>query len=120
MRRYAYNLHMNKLEENNSPMKALEESLDTDFFKVLSEPARIELIKLLLRMPNSDIGTISSQMLQDRSVISRHLKVMMQAGLVTCQKEGKHSYYCLNGSEFIDRFEQILLNIKQATTNNCC
>ncbi len=102
------------------PLQVLEESLDTELFKVLSEPARVELMKLLLRMPNADIGSIAARMSQDRSVVSRHLKAMLQAGLVSCRKEGKYCCYCLNGSVLIERFERILLLMKEAMANSDC
>jgi len=104
----------------NDPLANLEQSLDTELFKVLSEPARIELIKHLIRSPNADIGSLASKMSQDRSVISRHLKVMAQAGLVTYQKEGKYSCYCLNGSAFVEKLENILSIVKEATNCDCC
>jgi len=107
-------------DKTKTTLEALEQSLDTAFFKVLSEPARVELIKHLLRLQCADVGTIASHMSQDRSVISRHLKVMLQAGLVSCEKEGKHCTYCLNGTGFVERLENILAMVKQAVDSDCC
>lgn len=111
---------MNETTISDNPIQALEESFDTELFKVLSEPARVTLIKLLLRMPNADIGTIAKHMSQDRSVVSRHLKAMLQAGLVSRYKEGKFTCYCLNGEAFVQKLEQVLTLVKQATNCDCC
>ena len=116
----AYYEFMNELTHTSTPLQTLENTLDTTFFKVLSEPARIELIKHLLKLQKADIGTIASHMSQDRSVVSRHLKVMLQAGLVTSEKEGNHSTYTLNGEGFVEKLESILSIVKQATSSNCC
>ena len=111
---------MNKKTRTTTPLNTLEQSLDTEFFKVLSEPARVELIKHLLKLQQADIGTIASKMSQDRSVISRHLKLMLQAGLVTIEKEGKYSTYRLNGDGFVEKLEDILNIVKLATADDCC
>lgn len=103
----------------SSSLAALEKTLDTNFFKVLSEPARIELIKHLLKLQSADIATLAGKMSQDRSVVSRHLKVMLQADLVNCTKSGKHCTYTLNGDGFIEKLEIILSTVKSATAD-CC
>lgn len=104
----------------NQHLRQLDSALDTMFFKALAEPARIELIRLLVAMPSSDVGTLAQNMSQDRSVISRHLKVMLEAGLVICVKEGKHSHYQLNGSVFVEKLEGILETVKSVTGEGCC
>lgn len=104
----------------NQHLRQLDSALDTMFFKALAEPARIELIRLLVAMPSSDVGTLAQNMSQDRSVISRHLKVMLEADLVSCVKEGKHSYYQLNGSVFVEKLEDVLETVKSVTGEGCC
>jgi len=120
MHAYAYNKAMDKTVVKPNPIQALEDSFDTELFKVLSEPARITLIKLLLRQPNADIGALAAYMSQDRSVVSRHLKAMHQAGLVTRYKSGKFACYCLNGDAFVEKLEQVLKLVRQATDCDCC
>lgn len=81
--------------------------LDSKFFKSLGEPVRVELIRYLLLHGRSDIGTISESLPQDRSVISRHLNLMHEVGLLNCEKESRHMYYSINASEFLNRFTTI-------------
>jgi len=86
--------------------------LDSKFFKVLSEPVRIEILKFLICNGRSDISTIEKHFSQDRSVISRHLRRMSDMNMLICEKESSSVYYVVNGPMFINTFEGIVNNIK--------
>ncbi|MTE23045.1 helix-turn-helix transcriptional regulator [Microbacterium sp. ZXX196] len=69
-----------------------------DIFDVIADGTRREILQLLLRRaPQSDGGTSVSQIVADLSVsqptVSKHLKVLREAGLVTVREEGQHRYY---------------------------
>ncbi len=85
----------------------LVDAMDSKFFKSLSEPARVQILKYLLLHGRTDIGTIAQDLPQDRSVISRHLNLMLEVGILTCEKESRHMYYSLNATEFLNRFTSI-------------
>lgn len=85
----------------------LVDILDSKFFKSLSEPVRIQILKYLLLHGRADIGTISQDLPQDRSVISRHLNLMHEVGLLNCEKESRHMFYSINAAEFSNRFSNI-------------
>lgn len=89
----------------------LVDVLDSKFFKTLSEPVRIQILKFILLNGRTDIGTIAENMPQDRSVISRHLNLMQEVGILTCEKESRHMYYSVNGRIFLERF----INIAELT-----
>ncbi|MEL6346250.1 MAG: metalloregulator ArsR/SmtB family transcription factor [Myxococcota bacterium] len=93
--------------------------LDTDFFKALSEPTRVQILRHLIANGTCDISAIASVLPQDRSVISRHLRVLADAGLVTEEKQGRHRFYALVPSAFIHRLESILDSIKRCVSV-CC
>ena len=93
--------------------------LDSKFFKTLSEPVRVQILKFLLLKGRSDIGTIADQMPQDRSVISRHLNLMYEAGILTCEKESRYIYYDINAQKFLDKMEGISGKLRQCVTI-CC
>jgi DNA-binding transcriptional ArsR family regulator len=84
------------------------EVLDSAFLRALTEPSRLELLKLLLISGPADIGTIAEQLPQDRSVISRHLKVLEEAGVVRGQKDGRHRIYEIDGATFMATLETIV------------
>jgi DNA-binding transcriptional ArsR family regulator len=81
--------------------------MDSKFFKSLGEPVRVEIIRFLLLNGRADIGTIAENMPQDRSVISRHLNLMHDVGILTCTKESRHMFYSLNGTAFLEKFTTI-------------
>ncbi len=41
------------------------------------------------------------------SVISRHLNMMHEVGILNYDKENRHRYYSMNASEFLNRFTSI-------------
>ena len=95
------------------------DALDAKLFKVLTEPVRVELLKHLMVHGRSDISTIAEHLPQDRSVISRHLRLMAGAGLLTAEKETRHVYYTINGQAFLQLFEDIVGKIKKCMAE-CC
>lgn len=92
---------------------------DSRFFAALSEPVRVEILKLLIVCGRADIAAIAQHLPQDRSVISRHLKLMEEAGILMREKEGRHVYYQVSASGVIGRLEAILAQVKTAVAA-CC
>ena len=91
----------------NKILDELVEVLDSRFLKALSEPVRIEILKFIMVNGRTDIGTIAEKMPQDRSVISRHLNLMQEVGILICEKVGRHMFYEIDGKVFLDRLENI-------------
>ncbi len=94
-------------------------ALDSKLFKALSEPVRGEILRFLLLHGRSDISTIAEHLPQDRSVISRHLHLMAEAGILVAEKETRHRFYSLNGETFLKEFEAIVTSIKKCMAE-CC
>jgi DNA-binding transcriptional ArsR family regulator len=86
----------------------LREILDSALFRALSEPARGAILEFLTANGRSDIATIAERFPQDRSVISRHLAVLADAGLVRRQKEGRNVFFEVDGVAAVDELEAIL------------
>lgn len=100
-------------------LDALEASLDSDFLKALGEPVRVRILKILLSGGACDVSTIAEHLPQERSVISRHLKVLRDAGLVTVRRDGRRRVYALIPSAFVSRLESILESAKRCISV-CC
>lgn len=73
-----------------------------DIFDVIADSTRREILHLLLdrsSAPSYD-GTSVSQLVGDLGVsqptVSKHLKVLREAGLVTVREEGQHRFYSLD------------------------
>lgn len=97
----------------------LVQVLDSEFLRALTEPARLELLRVLLLDGPLDIASLASQVPQDRSVVSRHLKTLEQAGIVQVQRQGRHRVYALDGAGFLRTLEDIL-DKARALTHICC
>ncbi len=106
-----------------SCLNDLVSNFDSRFFKTLSEPVRLDILRFLMLNGRSDIGTIADHMPQDRSVISRHLNLMHESGILNCTKETRYVYYEINGKAFIDKLETITRQIREcmhACCPDCC
>lgn len=90
----------------------MAELLDTPFLRALSEPSRLQVLKVLLLRGPSDVATVAAELPQDRSVISRHLQFLERAGIARSSWEGRHRIYALDGATFIGRFEQLATRLR--------
>ncbi|MBI3147706.1 MAG: winged helix-turn-helix transcriptional regulator [Betaproteobacteria bacterium] len=86
-------------------------NFDSKFFKVLSEPVRVQILKFLILNGSSDVGSIAQALPQDRSVISRHLKFMHEAEILSCEKVSRNVYYDVNAGAIREKLENIAASI---------
>ncbi len=110
---------MTKQTLRHSAAERAQKMLDTGFFRALCEPVRVEIMSVLIRLGRSDVNGIAEEMPQDRSVISRHLQVMERAGIVFATKEGRHTFYQIDGPGNVRKIET-LLNEMKAIVPFCC
>ncbi len=95
------------------------EILDSPFLRALTEPARLEVLRVLLVNGPGDIGEIAQHLPQDRSVISRHLRVLQEAGIVSGRKDGRRVIFSLEGGTLVASLERILGEAR-ALAPLCC
>ncbi|MGC4119277.1 MAG: metalloregulator ArsR/SmtB family transcription factor [Myxococcales bacterium] len=68
----------------------LEGLLSPRLFKALSDPKRISLlIRLAEEKGPRTVGQVAQGAGIDLSVVSRHLAVLREAGIIKCEKQGK-------------------------------
>lgn len=72
-----------------------------DIFDVIADGTRREILQLLLaRSADGHRGTSVSQIVHELGVsqptVSKHLKVLREASLVSVREEGQHRYYSLS------------------------
>ena len=65
-----------------------------EFFKVLGDTTRIRIL-MLLRAQELCVHTIVRHIGAEQSAVSHHLKLLRDAGVVACRREGKHIFYSL-------------------------
>lgn len=93
--------------------------LDSELFRALCEPVRIEIVRLLIARGRSDLSGIAAELPQDPSVISRHLALLHRARLVRRQKVGRHVHFELDGPALVARLEGMLGVLRRAVPF-CC
>ncbi len=88
--------------DNTSCCGGIEDVLEPGFFKALCDPNRIAL---LIRLAQCCDPCSVSQMARccptDLSVVSRHLAILRDAGILTAQKRGKEVFYSVRYSELV-------------------
>jgi len=85
-------------------------SRDRDFTAVgraLSTPARSTFLNLLMDGTRRPAGELARAAGVSASTASEHLGVLVDAGLVTSQSQGRHRYYALAGGEVATALESL-------------
>lgn len=68
-------------------------------FKALADPKRLELLKLIGQRGSVCVCDLVDEMAMPQSKLSYHLKILLNAGLVTREAKGTWSYYALEDAE---------------------
>ncbi|MGH1344526.1 MAG: ArsR/SmtB family transcription factor [Nannocystales bacterium] len=97
----------------------LVELFDSPILRAFLEPSRLEVLRVVMVRGEADIATIADDLPQDRSVISRHLKVLQDAQIVTRRRDGRRAVYEINGMHFLDELQGIVDEAK-ALVPQCC
>ena len=80
-----------------------------DAFEALGDPNRRTIVELLRRGPSS-VGELADQMPISRPAVSRHLRLLREAGLVTEEAQGTRNIYRLH-DEGIEAVQAYLLRV---------
>lgn len=92
------------------------------YAKALSHPARVAILKLLLKKQACVCGDIVEELPLSQSTVSQHLKELKAAGLIKGDIEGVRVCYCIDEKEWQlaqQVFQDIFSGTKSATPS-CC
>jgi ArsR family transcriptional regulator len=62
----------------------------------VAHPARVRILRLLLRRKACVCGEIVDQLPLAQSTVSQHLKILKQSGLILGEVDGPKVCYCIN------------------------
>jgi len=65
------------------------------FAKALAHPARVQIVRLLVRRTTCVCGEIVEELPLAQSTVSQHLKVLKEAGLIRGELDGPRVCYCI-------------------------
>ena len=68
----------------------------SEYFKALSHPARIAILKYLAETRTCITGDISDELPLSRSTVNQHLAELKKSGLIQGHIEGINTKYCLD------------------------
>ena len=91
------------------------------FAKALSHPARVAILKLLIKKQACICGDIVEELPLSQSTVSQHLKELKDAGLIKGDIEGAKVCYCIDEKEWSiakELLNEVFTSYKGG--NNCC
>ncbi len=75
------------------------------FAKVISNPARLAILKYLAETKTCISGDISDKLPLSRTTVSQHLKELRDMGLIHGEIDGLKINYCLCGTTITEKLE---------------
>ena len=106
-------------ETRRKAARKLDGILEAKVFRALCEPARIEILKLLTLWGRSDVATIAAEVPQHRSVISRHLSQLYEAGFLRREKVGRNVFFEMDGPAVVAQLEDVVDRFRKLVPH-CC
>lgn len=98
----------------------LGELLEPRLFRALSDPNRLTLLSRLAMSPESrTVGELNSCCPIDLSVVSRHLAVLRDAGVVTAEKRGRNVYYSVCCMPVAQLLRSVATALEGCAANQC-
>mgnify|MGYP003575933462 CR=1 FL=1 len=75
-------------------ISALDKTLDPELFKALSDPTRLKLLACLAKCGRMcSVTEVAECCSVDFSVVSRHLGILADAGVLESRKDGRTMFY---------------------------
>ena len=94
--------------ERRDAARQLRAMLDSNLFRALCEPVRVDLAVHLTEHGPADVRTIAEHFPQHSTVISRHLATLADAGVLVREKRGRHVYFGVDGAGMVARMQAIV------------
>lgn len=88
------------------PLPPLLADLIAQRFRVIGEPTRIRVLDRLRPGP-ATVGELSAALGAGQQNISKHLGVLLQAGIVAREKRGNHAVYSIADDSVFELCEQV-------------
>ncbi len=85
------------------------------FFKALGDESRLKIVGYLLKEDYCACD-FTSGINKDQTTISRHLKILVDAGILKCEKKGRNIIYSI----IDEKTKNLLKNIGIPGVESCC
>lgn len=86
----------------------LDSLLDPELFRALGDPTRVRLLACLAKCGRAcGVGEVAECCSVDLSVVSRHLSLLADAGVLAPKKEGRSVSYALRATDLSTRLRAL-------------
>lgn len=75
--------------------------LKADFLRALGHPSRLRIVDYL-RKKEASVGSVGGALGIEQSVLSKHLLLLKQAGILASRQQGTTVYYRVQSDEIFD------------------
>jgi len=83
-----------------SEQRQTQDNAAAERLRALGHPVRLAIVRALAEQNRCCCSDVCSLLPLAQSTVSQHLKVLKDAGLIICAREGVRSNYILNGAAF--------------------
>ena len=80
-----------------------------DVFTAIADPTRRALLLRLADEGNKNVSELLEPFSMSQPAISKHLRILRQAGLVTSRKEGRLRLYAINANRLREAYDWVSL-----------
>lgn len=84
-------------------------------FRVIGDPTRIRLLDQL-RQSEASVSHLAGALETTQQNVSKHLNMLLEAGIVGRRKEGNHAYYSISDPSVLDLCEQVCGSVQRQLT----
>ena len=97
----------------------LKDNRIAKYAKALSHPARIAILRFLIKKQSCICGDIVHELPLSQSTVSQHLKELKEAGLIKGDIDGAKVCYCIDEKEW-KAAQQTLNKLFDSFKGSCC
>ena len=87
-------------------------------FTMLQDESRQQILMLLFDKREMTVSELTENLELSRPAVSHHMKLLLDAGLVSVKKNGKERIYSLNLQKTIKQLKVLLSSIEMDNQNN--
>lgn len=98
----------------------IDQALNTELFKALSDPTRVQLLACLAKCGRMcSVTEVAECCSVDFSVVSRHLSMLADAGVLESRKEGRTVYYRVEYGRLSSSLRALASAFEQCSPEDC-
>lgn len=90
----------------------MNDEMEVKIYKALGEQTRLQIIKILSGEKHMACMDMTDKLkINSNSTLTHHLKILIDAGLISVRKEGTYRYYSVN-YDILEKYAPILIQEK--------